>query len=240
MRRRGWIDGQIGQRFGHLVVLGAQWCPRKATTVALVRCDCGTEKAMLPENLRSGRSRSCGCMRVQWARTHGLSRTPEYAVWDQMRRRCARPTHPEYPNYGGRGIRVCNRWLRFENFYADMGPKPVGASLDRIDNDGHYEPGNCRWTTAVVQANNTRRNRVIEYGGERLTVAQWARRLRLNPSTLRQRLQAGRPLEVVMSPTLYKGRRFDGEPLDPGDGNKRKSAAPKNSPHSAPSRLHTG
>lgn len=137
---------------------------------------------------------------VRWFRlanvTHGESGTRLYTVWNNMRSRCNNPKNREYHRYGERGIKVCNEWLNdFRAFYdwAMMngydGAAPRGqCTLDRIDNDGNYCPENCRWTTARVQANNTRRTRFIELDGERYSVTEWARRLGMNQSTLNMRL----------------------------------------------------
>ena len=105
-----------------------------------------------------------------------------------MMARCFDQSNKKYDNYGGRGITVCDQWLQFENFYADMGERPKGLTIERIDNNGHYESGNCRWATWKEQANNTRRNRRITFGGESLTLTEWARRLSISPSTLHGRL----------------------------------------------------
>lgn len=107
---------------------------------------------------------------------HGMSTAPEYAIWKEMNRRCSTPTNKEYHNYGGRGIEVCEQWRHsFTTFYADMGKRPDGLQLDRINNDGDYNPENCRWTTPTVQANNTRLNRYFTIDGRTQTLAEWCR-----------------------------------------------------------------
>jgi hypothetical protein len=162
-----------GQSFQRLTVLGrvkgAKW---------LCRCACGSEKAVLTSSLLSGRSGSCGCLRKEIMRTrattHGMSDSNEYNIWHKMLLRCTDPSNPGYINYGGRGVSVCDRWKSFQNFLADMGPRPSAEhSIDRYpNNDGDYEPDNCRWATRVEQNNNTRRNRMVEYLGQVMTLAQ--------------------------------------------------------------------
>ncbi len=132
---------------------------------------------------------------------HGLSRTPEYRAWQTMRLRCTVPTNPAYARYGGRGIRVCERWLHsVEAFLEDMGPKPSPAhELDRRDNDGHYEPGNCRWVLRKVNDRNRRSNRLLEFGGEALPIAEWCERLGLRRDTVWKRLATGWPAEDALT-----------------------------------------
>jgi len=111
--------------------------------------------------------------------------------WETMRRRCVVPHASDYPNYGGRGIKVCNRWLdSFENFLADMGLRPEGTTLDRIDNNGDYEPTNCRWADDFQQQRNKRSNRILEFNGLRLTTTEWANRIGIKKSALRMRLDS--------------------------------------------------
>jgi len=152
-----------GQRFGRWQVL-ALHPERKRQgryyAIWLCRCDCGSEGIVVASKLRSGWSKSCGCLRrettVKRNTKHGLSHTRAYQVWRNMKVRCFNPRYRDYSCYGGRGITVCERWLILENFYADMGDPPPGMSLDRIDPDGNYQPGNCRWATAAEQIANRR------------------------------------------------------------------------------------
>lgn len=134
-------------------------------------------------HLVSGHTKSCGCLKaerdvsakyVKHGNARRNSHTPEYRAWHGMLSRCTNPNVRNYHSYGGRGIQVCERWQKFENFLADMGARPEGGTLDRIDNDKCYEPGNCRWASTKVQGNNRSTNRLIEHNGRTLTVAQWA------------------------------------------------------------------
>ena len=113
-----------------------------------------------------------------------MTRTRTYNIWCGFVKRCENAKEPAYAEYGGRGIKVCARWRKFENFLADMGPAPAGRSLDRIDNDGDYAPGNCRWATRAQQARNTSRTIFVTVAGERLCVKDWADRLRMKASTI--------------------------------------------------------
>ena len=130
----------------------------------LAKCDCGTEKEVYIENIRRGKSLSCGCHRTvvtaMRTTTHGRSgKTKEYKSWAHMKGRCLNPKDAAFKDYGGRGIKICERWLTFENFFADMGPCPVGYSIERIDVNGDYEPSNCKWLDRRHQARNTRATR---------------------------------------------------------------------------------
>jgi hypothetical protein len=142
--------------------------------------------------------------------SHGMRMAPEYQVWCQMKLRCNKQTNNEYPNYGGRGIKVCESWNEsFEAFYADMGNRPSEKySLDRIDNNGMYSPENCRWVTALTQASNRRSNRKITCNGETLTVSEWARRLGTKRQIVLSRLATGWPDEkAVSTPVATRNKR---------------------------------
>lgn len=137
--------------------------------------------------------------------THGASRTAIYGLWLKMIARCTKPENDDYANYGGRGIRVCDRWLSFENFFADMGERPAGKTLDRKDVDGDYEPGNCRWATYREQNQNRRDNRLISFNGETLALQEWARRLGIRHATLQERLSKW-PLDRALTEPAHNTR----------------------------------
>lgn len=150
-------------------------------------CECGSVKTMYTNNVTSGKTRSCGCMRAKLVSIalRGASRDkvtgerlPEYGIWKGIRKRCNNPNDGSYSKYGGRGITVCPRWDDFSKFMEDMGSRPSKMhSIERIDVNGDYEPSNCRWATYIEQANNKTNNVLVHAYGRSMTVAQWAREL---------------------------------------------------------------
>lgn len=137
-------------------------------------------------------------------RSHGRSQTNLYAVWQAAKQRCSNPKDPAYRRYGGRGIYVCERWMSFANFIADMGERPPGTTLDRIDNNGPYSPENCRWATRKEQSNNREANVRITKDGVTLTARQWSERLGIHINTLLGRFHKGYPVEKVLSTEMFR------------------------------------
>lgn len=204
-----------GKRFGRLLVLarignsksgGAQW---------LCICDCGYLTYATGSNLKSGNTRSCGCLFRETSAatltTHGLSKIPGYSSWRCLVRRCTDPRSVSFPYYGGRGIKVCPEWRDSPGqFLQDMGPRPSAEhSVERDDNDGDYEPENCRWATKTEQARNGRGARLITLDGRTACIAEWAEILGVNRRTLRTRLSRGWSEEKTLTTPVNKklGRR---------------------------------
>jgi hypothetical protein len=191
----------VGRRFNRLVVTARAGIDDHERAMWRCVCDCGTERIVGGFRLRSGHTKSCGCLRDDKVRarvtTHGKSRTKTHNSWVGMLQRCRYPKHSQFARYGGRGILLCDRWLKFENFLADMGERPVGTSLDRIDSNGNYEPGNCRWATGVEQASNRSSNVYIERNGVSKTIKQWCDELGIKPDVIYGRLRWGKPKDKV-------------------------------------------
>ena len=200
-----------GHRFGSLLIESRAENTRDGAATWNCLCDCGERRRVAGTALRAGRNKSCGCKSPRFTAerltTHGASDTCTYSIWLGMKRRCSgKERGRSRKNYYGKGIRVCDRWKSFERFLEDMGERPDGMSIERIDGTRGYEPDNCKWATAREQANNTSRNRFVSHESATLTVAEWARKLGIKPNTLLYRLRRGVPVE----------RAFTSSPLQPG------------------------
>ncbi len=199
-----------GKQFGLWTVVSRAGSVRPGGSTGIeatwtVRCECGVEKVLRQSILRKGASRSCGRHFRRW--THGMSHLPEHLVWRKMLERCTSSKDASYPNYGGRGITVCDRWRDFAMFIADMGPRPSPKhSIDRIDVNGNYEPGNCRWATKKQQARNTRRTRLITVGDRSMTMAEWSEVSGIPFHAVKCRIQRGwSPYRAVTEPIRLRG-----------------------------------
>lgn len=189
-------------KFGYWTVVGSLTNKGKCKAYPC-RCICGKEGLVNKSNLLSGQSTNCGCKRINSLKKHGKYRSPEYAIWSAMRTRCLSPNHKQWHRYGGRGIKVCERWLKsFANFIQDMGERPSDQyTLERVDNNGNYEPQNCLWVTREQQSNNMARNRLITIDGETHNTTQWAKIVGLNRGTINYRLCMGWPeREAILLP----------------------------------------
>jgi hypothetical protein len=202
-----------GQRYGRLVAIDFVDRNRRREARWRFRCDCGQEYFAQAGDVRFGGTKSCGCLRFEQAAamgrasaTHGMHGTSGYKSWESIYQRCNNHKSKHFPRYGGRGIKVCERWKSFENFYADMGPRPSKKhSIERDDNDGDYEPTNCRWATPKEQARNRRDNRLISIDGSEITMAEAAERFGINYHALFQRLDRGWTVERALA--KGEGRR---------------------------------
>jgi len=212
-RGRSTTTAMVGEVFGRLTVIGYGERDHLKRIRRVCRCECGTLKEVLAGKLMNGETRSCGCLIIDVLKKRNDERPlkyengyPEgYHSWRGIIQRCCNPECKDYPRYGGRGITVCERWKgSLDAFIEDMGVKPEGMTIDRIDNSGNYEPGNCRWTDAKEQANNRRSNVTLEFNGETMTVSEWARKVGLKVVTLEQRLRRGWSVEKALTSTTEK------------------------------------
>lgn len=200
----------INKQFSRLTVTAKHDKPR----YWVCSCSCGGVSIARTDHLTLGKVKSCGCLssevtakRNSAGATHRLCNTPTYKSWQSMRTRCLNKNSEKYPSYGGRGIGICQEWNSFEVFLADMGVRPDGFSIDRIDNNKGYSPDNCRWATALAQENNKRINIVLTFDGRSQTVSEWAREMGMGYQTLRKRLNFGWSVErSVSEPVAHKNQ----------------------------------
>lgn len=200
------VKDLTGQRFGYLLVIRFAEMGKDSHSRWVCRCDCGMEKIILRVNLGRG-TKSCGCHRRERNTTHGLYGTVEHKSWANMLMRCRNPNIPDAKHYVLRGITVCDRWRKFENFIADMGPKPSPKhTIERIDNDGNYEPENCKWATRAEQMRNIRSNHLLTFNGKIQCMAAWASETGISRRAILDRLNRGWAVERALT-TSTKTRR---------------------------------
>ena len=199
------------QEFGRLTVIGfAGYKSFPSGQKAIMwqcRCSCGKTVAVLARLLKCGGTKSCGCSRKSTTldcidqRGKAAPRTPEYRAWAAMKTRCYNPNYSEFDSYGGRGIIVDPSWINdFPAFLAHIGPRPSAKhSIDRIENDGNYEPGNVRWATLETQVNNKRNNIILTHEGVSMTMPQWAKKLGVERHVIKNRIRYGWPIEKILT-----------------------------------------
>ncbi len=180
----------------------------KGKTKWLCLCDCGSEKLIREDAIKNGSTVSCGCYSIRKTvernTTHGLSKNPGYHSWHSMMTRCYVPEHDSYANYGGRGISVCKRWHKPENFLLDMGTPDSGMQIDRVHSDGNYELGNCKWSSPKENSNNKRNTRWITVNGVTKTASEWAEVNGVPLKTIHVRLHRGWSESKAVQSTNFK------------------------------------
>ena len=199
---------QVGEKYNKLTVISE--IPHEGLVTSqnpkrnLCVCDCGKELVVRRISLRSGHTMSCGCIRGERATKHGMCDSKIYGIWRAMKSRCECPNNRSAKNYKDRGIKVSERWKKFENFLEDMGEAPKGLTLERIDNNGDYSHGNCKWATYREQNMNNRRTNFITFKGITLCLTEWAEFMQISRNTLDWRLKNGWPTEKALTHNLYK------------------------------------
>lgn len=195
------IQDLSGQKFGCLTVLGKS-SKKDSRLEWQCCCVCGQIVIVAARHLKSGSTKSCGCLRRKRMADinykHGATNTPTFNIWLGMMNRCYGATTGGFKKYGAKGIGVCPEWHDFQKFLNDMGERPSGMTIDRIDNSQGYYPSNCRWLTNRQQQNNKTTNIYLEYGDERLTVTQWADKLGIHKNTLYYRIRCGKNVQQVL------------------------------------------
>jgi len=196
------LQGFYGKKFNKLTIIKKVGTDKQGKSVVRCLCDCGEKKDIAFRHVKSGHNKSCGCLSGE---KHNMTASPEYASWKTMMQRCKNKNKQSYKNYGERGIKVCKRWNSFSCFYEDMGERPPNATLDRIDNNGNYEPKNCRWATHSEQQRNTSRSVMVTYKNKTLPICSWAEILGLKDNTLRWRKRSGWSDEMtILTPVRGK------------------------------------
>ena len=199
-----------GQEFGRLTAIKS--LPNTGhNTPWLCKCVCGGETIATSYNLRSGHTTSCGCFHKETVsknfKTHGLSRSPIYTTWKLMMQRCYNVNNKNYKDYGQRGITVCQEWHSFDNFFNDMGSRPKKFTIERINNNGNYEPSNCKWVSRLEQACNRRNSNLLTFRGQTFCISQWARITGISQKTIWKRVYSYEwPVEKALTTPVRKVR----------------------------------
>lgn len=188
----------VGLKSGLLTVTAVE---RFGETFVDCICDCGGKRRLRAQVFKRTKNISCGCS----TKPSGYVNSPTYYSWAGMKARCLNVNHSEYKNYGGRGITVCDRWMEFENFLDDMGERPEGLELDRIENSKGYYPGNCQWTSRIQNIMNRRCTRTLTVNGTTRTWVDWAKRTDISRGALKMRLQRGWPVEKAVCCQVMPG-----------------------------------
>lgn len=201
IKNKKLIKSIIGKKQGMLTIIellgscGGRVC-------WLAKCDCGNTKVVKGSDFNNGSNKTCGCTNL-WIKHGGSIKgrvQEEYIIWGNMCSRCNNINNPRYTSYGGKGIKVCERWKNFVNFLKDMNPRPSKLhSIDRIDNNGNYEPNNCRWATNKEQCRNKNNNRLIEFAGKVLSVTEWSEVVGIARTTITHRLDRGWSIERALT-----------------------------------------
>lgn len=206
-----------GQRFGRLTVQERALHHSGRGVAWLVLCDCGETRIVAGSSLRSGNTRSCGCLQREVAAStaraanfkHGISKTPTWRSWSSMMWRCNSPRHNAYGKSDGSRLTVCERWKDYLNFLEDMGERPVGATIDRIENSKGYEPGNCRWATRKTQNRNRTISRFLTFNGQTKCLAEWAEELNISARAISRRLQWGWDVDRALTEPVLPGQTVE-------------------------------
>lgn len=206
----GKVIDMTGNLYGRLTVVEFAGFANDRQATWRCKCECGNESVVPGGCLRSGHSTSCGCYGLEVLKTasitHGMSKTTTFAVWRGMLQRCRNPKNPAYSKYGGRGITVCDQWLSFERFLSDMGVRPDGKSLDRINNNEGYSPSNCRWASRKTQNSNKTTTVLLTIDGVTQCARDWSRSIGVNQSLITNRVKAGMTHKEAYLATLNAKR----------------------------------
>ena len=195
----------VGKKYGRLTVISKAGRNKHGKQLFECKCACGNKTTVERGSIRSGNTKSCGCYKQEMAikanRTHGMTNTPLYNSWRAMQERCNNPNASNYKIYGGRGVAICSEWLEFEPFarWAMANGFQPGLWIERIDNNGNYEPSNCKWATREEQSNNRRNNHMVTFRSKTMSIAQWSRVTGIRYSTLRSRFNDGWPPERALT-----------------------------------------